>query len=183
MPTIKKQIMKKIALLLAVGTIALSVISCGKKEEEIKAPEGMMTLDLSKYGKTFIIFVPDSATNGKLEISEQPGGLLEVKVGKQFDIIIKEGEEDIAFRKTDLGNDDVYKIKQFFVDEPTAIAWEWAIGDMPSEFHFLTVQKVGNSAYTFEDNRNSDGSPFSKSSIEKMLESCKNIKPAPKKEE
>jgi hypothetical protein len=176
--------MKKITLLLAVGTIALSVISCGgKKEEEIKAPEGMMTLDLSKYGKTFIIFVPDSATNGKLEISEQPSGLLEVKVGKQFDVIIKEGEEDIAFRKTDLGNDDVYKIKQFFVDEPTAIAWEWAIGDLHSEFHFLTVQKIGNSAYTFEDNRNSEGSPFSKSSIEKMLESCKNIKPAPKKEE
>lgn len=176
--------MKKLNLLVITGTLLAFLFSAcnSKKDEEIKAPEGMRAVDLSKYGKTFIMFVPDS-TQGRLEITEQPGGLLEVKVGKQFDVIIKEGEEDIAFRKSDLSNDDVYKIKQFMVDEPTAIAWEWAIGDMPSEYHFVTVQKAGNSAYTFEDNRISDGAPFSKSSIEKMLESCKNIKPISKKEE
>lgn len=175
--------MKKLKVLISLSIASVFLMSCsGKKEEEIKAPEGMRTVDLSKYGKTFILFTPDS-TVGKLEISEQPGGLLEVKVGKQFDIVIKEGEEDIAFKKADLGNDDVYKIKQFFVDEPNTIAWEWAIGDLPSEFHFITVQKIGNSAYTFEDARNSAGAPFSKSAIEKMLESCKSIKPIPKKEE
>ena len=176
--------MKKLSLLFITGIGLLFLLSACKsqKDEEIKAPEGTRAVDLSKYGKTFIMFVPDS-TQGKLEISEQPGGLLEVKVGKQFDVIIKEGEEDIAFRKSDLSNDDVYKIKQFMVDEPTAIAWEWAIDDMPSEYHFVTVQKIGNSAYTFEDNRNSQSAPFSKSSIEKMLELCKNIKPILKKEE
>jgi hypothetical protein len=175
--------MKKIAAILMTSITLISLISCNsKKEEEIKAPEGMMVIDMSKYGKQFLLFVPDS-TFGKLEISEQPGGLLEVKVGKVFDIIIKEGEEDIAFKKADLGNDDLYKVKQFLVDEPTTIAWEWGIPDMPSEFHFLTVQKIGNYTYTFEDNKNSDAAPFSKSNIEKMLESCRNIKPVPKKEE
>ncbi|MCX7728156.1 MAG: hypothetical protein N2203_01680 [Bacteroidia bacterium] len=174
--------MKKVILSITVFTISLIFFSCGEKKEEIKAPEGMRITNLSSYGKPIILFVPDS-TQGKLEITEQPGGILEIKVGRQFDILVKEGEEDIAFKKADLGNDDVYKIKQFIVDEPNSIAWEWAIGDLPSEFHFISVQKVGNSAYTFEDNRNSDGAPFSRSAIEKMLDAVKNIKQATKKEE
>ncbi|GAB4206543.1 MAG: hypothetical protein Fur0023_16540 [Bacteroidia bacterium] len=176
--------MKKILLLVSVVAFSMSIVSCGgkKEEEEIKAPDGMRVVDLSKYGKPVTIFVPDS-TQGSLEINEQPGGVLQIKVGKQYDILMKEGAEDIAFKKADLGNDDVYKIKQFFVDEPSAIAWEWAIGDLPSEFHFICVQKAENNAYTFEDNRNSDGSPFSKSAIEKMLESSKTIKSIKKKEE
>lgn len=175
--------MRRLFLFASAISFTIGLISCGgKKEEEVKAPEGMRTVDLSSYGKLITIFAPDSA-QGKLEILEQPGGVLEVKVGKQFDILIKDGEEDIAFKKADLGNDDVYKIKQFFVDEPTAIAWEWAIGDMPSEHHFICVQKLGNTAYTFEDNKNSEGAPFSKSAIEKMMESCKNIKEAIKKAE
>ncbi|GIV29148.1 MAG: hypothetical protein KatS3mg028_0214 [Bacteroidia bacterium] len=106
--------MKKILLLVSVVAFSMSIVSCGgKKEEEIKAPEGMRIVDLSKYGKPVTIFAPDS-TVGILVITEQPGGILQVKVGKQFDILIKEGEEDIAFKKADLGNDDVYKIKQFF---------------------------------------------------------------------
>lgn len=175
--------MKKLSIFLMSILLSVGLISCGgDKKEEIKVPEGMQLIDLSKYGKVFTLFVPDS-TKGKLEIIELPGGILEIKVGKVFDISIKEGEEDLAFRKSDLGNDDVYKVKQFFVDEPTTIAWEWAIGDMPSEFHFISVQKVGNSAYTFEDTRNSDAAPFSKSAIEKMIESVKNIHPISKQEE
>lgn len=162
--------------------IAGLLVSCGgKKTKEITAPEGMRVVDLTPYGKTFVIFVPDS-TQGKLEIAEQPGGILQVKVGKVFDISIKEGEEDIAFKKADLSNDDVYKIKQIFIDEPNTLAWEWAIGDLPSEYHFITVQKAGQNAYTFEDTRNSDAAPFSKSAIEKMLESCKNIQYISKEE-
>lgn len=175
--------MKKLISFFISTSLIIGLASCGgDKKEEIKAPEGMRVVDLSKYGKVFTIFTPDS-TQGKLEIIEQPGGILQVKVGKIFDINIKEGAEDLAFKKADLGNDDVYKIKQFFVDEPTTIAWEWAIGDMPSEFHFISVQKVGNSTYTFEDNRNSDGAPFSKSAIEKMIESVKNIHPINKNKE
>ena len=142
----------------------------------------MRVVDLSQYGKPITMFAPDS-TQGKLEIYEQPGGVLQIKVGKNFDILIKEGEEDIAFKKADLGNDDVYKIKQFFIDEPTTLAWEWAIGDLPSEHHFISVQKIDNIAYTFEDNRNSDGAPFSKNAIEKMIESCKTIRKIKKQDE
>lgn len=183
MPKIKILNMKRIsALIIISGLTLISFFSCKSNKEEIKAPEGMRIVDMTKYGKQFLFFVPDS-TVGKLEILEQPGGLLQVKVGKVFDVIIKEGEEDIAFKKADLGNDDLYKIKQFFVDEPTTIDWEWSIPDMPSEFHFLTVQKVGNYSYTFEDNKNSDAAPFSRTNIEKMLESCRNIKPVSKKEE
>lgn len=175
--------MKKGLLLFGSLIFSILIISCGgKKEESVKVPDGMRMVNLAEHGKPIIVFAPDS-TQGKLEIIEQPGGVLEVKVGKQFDILIKDGEEDIAFKKADLGNDDVYKIKQFFIDEPTTIAWEWAIGDMPSECHFVCVQKVGNSAYTFEDNKNSEGSPFSKSAIEKMIEACKSIHPAVSKEE
>ncbi len=173
--------MKKTFLFVFITAFSLLIFSCGNKKEEIPpSPEGMQALDLSKYGKLFIIFVPDS-TKGHLEVTEQPGGILQVKVGKSFDMSIKEGEEDIAFKKADLGNDDVYKIKQFFVDEPNTVAWELAIGDMPSECHFISVQKAGNSAYTFEDTHNSEA-PFSKSAIEKMLESCKNIHPVSKAE-
>lgn len=175
--------MKKISLVVSLLAISIGINACGgKKEEETKAPEGMRIIDLSKYGMPITMFVPDS-TQGKLEITEQSGGVCQVKVGKQFDILIKEGEDDIAFKKTDIGNDDVYKVKQFFIDEPTTIAWEWAIDDMPSEFHFISVQKAGNAAYTFEDNRNSDGAPFSKSAIEKMIQACKTIREANKKRE
>jgi hypothetical protein len=53
--------MKAVYTLITVLALAIGVQSCGDKKEEqtkVEAPAGMITLDLSKYGKPFTIFVP-----------------------------------------------------------------------------------------------------------------------------
>ena len=78
------------------------MVSCGGKkaeQEPIVAPEGMNVLDLSKYGKPFAIFVPDT-TAAKLQITEQSSGALDIKVGTNFAITINEQAADIELKKT-----------------------------------------------------------------------------------
>ena len=55
--------MKKIISLFSAAVIISTLVSCGetkKPEEVIVAPQGMIVLDLTKYGKPFVIFVPAS---------------------------------------------------------------------------------------------------------------------------
>lgn len=165
--------MKKIiTLFLALAAIP-AITSCGgKKEEAIVAPEGMNVLELNKYGKPFAIFVPDT-THSKLVITEQSYGALEIRVGKNFAISINEQAADIDLRKKDVKEDEVNKLKSFIVEEPAAIMWESGITE--PEFHFLINQKIGSSEYSFEEIKNSE-STFGKEAIQKMFDSCKNIK-------
>ncbi len=172
---------KLLSIALACGLL-INLTSCKTaNKEEAKVPDGMMALDLSKFGKSFIIFIPDS-TKGKVEVTEQSWGALEIKVGQDFQISIKEGDEDLAFKKTDLQGDEINKVKQFHVDEPTTLLWESVIGEGTPEFHFISVQKVGNAAYTFEDIKSTDNKPFTKAAVDKMLESVKGITPTKKEE-
>ena len=166
--------MKKILSILSVALIAGLLTSCGGgKSEPIVAPQGMIALDLNNYGKSFVVFIPDT-TNVPFSIEENTSGALEIKVGKSFGISINEQAGDIAMKKEDLKGDDVNKFKSFLVDEPTAIMWESEI--TAPEFHFLVNMKIGESDYCFEDIRSTDNDPFTKESIQKMFDSAKNIK-------
>jgi hypothetical protein len=168
--------MKTFYSLITVLALAVTMQSCGGKKDDqqaVEAPAGMITLDLSKYGKPFTIFVPDS-TLGKLEITEQTWGALEIRVGKNFQMSITEDPGDIELRKTDIKGDEVNRFKSFVVEEPTTIMWESEI--TKPEFHFYSVQKLGNSTYVFEDIKSSEAEPFSKESVQKMLDSAKGLK-------
>ncbi|MES2515554.1 MAG: hypothetical protein V4580_15470 [Bacteroidota bacterium] len=166
--------MKKLVTLLSAFTLSLAIISCGGKEskENIEAPAGMVALDLSKYGKQFSIFVPDT-TAAKLEIVEQSWGALEIRVGKAFHMSVSEDPGDIELQKSDIKSNDVNIFKSFVIDEPLTIMWESEI--TKPEYHFYSIQKSGNNTYVFQDVVSTDGMPFSKEAVQKMVDSAKKI--------
>jgi hypothetical protein len=166
--------MKKIITLLSAFTLSMIIASCGGKDtaQNIEAPAGMVALDLSKYGKQFSIFVPDTVAS-KLEVTEQSWGALEIKVGKNFQLSITEDPGDIELRKSDIKSNDVNIFKSFVVEEPLTIMWESEI--TKPEYHFYSIQKVGANTYVFEDIVPADGTPLSKEAIQKMLDSAKKI--------
>lgn len=168
--------MKKLLSIISAIAIITSVQSCGDKKEEpaaVVAPAGMITLDLSKYGKPFTIFVPDTV-NAKMEIMEQSWGALEIKIGRDFQLSITEDPGDMELRKTDIQGDEVNKFKSFIVDEPTTIMWESEI--TKPEFHFYSIQKLGNSTYVYEDIKSTEGEPLSKEAVQKMVDAAKSMK-------
>lgn len=166
--------MKKLATLLSALTLSVVFVSCGNKEDkqDIQAPAGMVALDLSKYGKQFSIFVPDT-TAAKLEITEQSWGALEVKVGKNFQISITEDPGDMELKKSDIKSNDVNVFKSFVIEEPLTIMWESAI--TKPEYHFYSIQKAAGNSYVFEDIVPANGEPLSKEAIQKMVDSAKQI--------
>jgi hypothetical protein len=174
--------MKKLINLLSVAIITSTMISCGGKkaeQEPIVAPEGMNVLDLSKFGKPFAIFVPDT-TAAKLTITEQSSGALDIKVGTNFAITINEQAADIELKKKDIKEDEVLKFKNYIVEEPTAIFWESEI--VKPEFHFIVNQKIGTTDYSIEDLKSTETEPFDKATTQKMFDSGKNIKEIKKEE-
>ena len=167
--------MKKIISLFSAAVILSSLISCGekKKEEPIIAPQGMNVLDLSKYGKPFAIFVPDT-TKQKLSVIQQTYGTLDIKVGNDFAISINEQNADIETKKKDIKEDETNKFKSYIVQEPTAIFWESEI--VKPEYHFIVNQKIGKADYSFEDTKSTEAEPFTKEAVQRMFDSAKNIK-------
>ena len=79
----------------------------------------------------------------------------------------------MELRKSDIKSNDVNIFKSFVVEEPLTIMWESAI--TKPEFHFYSIQKIGNNTYVFEDVVPADGEPLSKDAIQKMLDSAKKI--------
>lgn len=166
--------MKKIFTILSVLAFTTLITSCngGDKKEQIQAPAGMVALDLSKYGKQFSIFVPDTTTS-KLTILEQSWGALEIKVGKNFQISITEDPGDIELKKSDIKSNDINVFKSYVVEEPLTIMWESQI--TKPEYHFYSIQKAAGNTYVFEDIVPADGEPLSKDAIQKMLDSVKQL--------
>jgi hypothetical protein len=166
--------MKKLLTLLSVLTLSAAFTSCGDKDskQDIQAPAGMVALDLSKFGKQFSIFVPDT-TAAKLQITEQSWGALEIKVGKSFQLSITEDPGDIELRKSDIKSNDVNIFKSFIIEEPLTIMWESAI--TKPEYHFYSIQKAGGNSYVFEDVVSADGEPLGKEAVQKMVDSAKSI--------
>ena len=106
--------MKKIISLFSAAVIISTLISCGetkKTEEVIVAPQGMIVLDLTKYGKPFVVFVPDT-TSAKLVVTEQQSGSLDIRVGKGFAISINEQAADFEMRKKDIKEDEINKFNK-----------------------------------------------------------------------
>jgi len=167
--------MKKIISLFSAAIIISSLISCGdkKKEEAIVAPQGMHVLDLTRYGKPFVIFVPDT-TAAKLSVIEQQSGALDIKVGKGFALSINEQAADIELKKKDIKEDEVNKFKSYIVEEPTGIFWESEI--TAPEYHFIINQKIGTTDYSFSEIISTESEPFGKEAVQKMYDSEKNIK-------
>ncbi len=166
--------MKTLLTFLSALTLSLAFISCGgnDKKEDIQAPAGMVALDLSRFGKQFSIFVPDT-TSAKLEITEQSWGALEIKVGKSFRISVTEDPGDIELRKSDIKSNDVNIFKSYVVEEPLTIMWESEI--TKPEYHFYSIQKAAGNTYVFEDIVSADGEPLGKEAVQKMLDSAKQI--------
>ena len=166
--------MKILVTLLSALTLSLTFISCGNKDakENIQAPAGMVALDLSRYGKQFSIFVPDT-TAAKLEVTEQSWGALEIKIGKNFRMSITEDPGDIELRKSDIKSNDVNIFKSYVVEEPLTIMWESEI--TKPEYHFYSIQKAAGNTYVFEDIVSADGEPLGKEAVQKMLDSAKQI--------
>lgn len=154
----------------------LSLPSCAvpdKNEEGRLAPQGMITLDLSQFGKPFAIFVPDTMTT-KLQITEQASGALDIKVGNSFAISIFEQTADLELKKSDLKSDELNKLKSFVVEEPGALVWESEL--VQPEFHFLINVNLAGNTYSMQDIVDNEVTPFGKEVIQKMYESCKNVK-------
>lgn len=169
--------MKRLTQIILVASVTTILISCsGKPKNEVIAPQGMNTLDLSRFGKPFSIFVPDT-TAAKLEVLEQSNGSLDIKVGKNFAISINEQPADIELRKTDIKGDEVNKLKSFIIEEPSAIIWESEITE--PEVHFIVNKKIGNSEYSFEDVRDPEAKSFGREAIQKMFDSSKNCNEIP----
>lgn len=166
--------MKKTVVLWSLIILSVGFNACGSKVEtnDAQAPAGMVALDLSKYGKQFSLFVPDT-TSSKLQIIEQSWGALEVKVGKAFHLSITEDPGDIELRKSDIKSNDVNLFKSYVTEEPLSIMWESEI--TKPEYHFYTIQKVGANTYVFEDVVPMDGEPIGKEATQKMFESAKTI--------
>jgi len=166
--------MHKTLITLFSSALIAAMVSCGgKKNEEILAPQGMHTLNLTRFGKPFVIFVPDTVAN-KMEIVEQSNGALDIKVGKNFAISINEQPADIEMAKRDIKDDEVNKLKSYITEEPNAIMWESEV--VQPEYHFLMNQKIGNSDYNFSDIRDTEANILGKDAIQKMFDSAKNIK-------
>jgi hypothetical protein len=167
--------MKKIIGTFSLALIIGNFISCSGKKEEvvINAPEGMNILDLTSFGKPFVIFVPDTST-AKLQIIQQSYGPLDIVVGNNFAISINEQAADIELKRKDIKEDEVNRFRSFVVDEPSAILWESQI--VSPEYHFLMNVKVGDRDYSLEDIKNTDAEPFGREAIQKMFDSAKNIK-------
>ncbi len=167
--------MKKILLLLVTPMI-LFFAGCGqsKTDETVESMPGMMEVTLKINGNILTVMVPDS-TKGKMEMVDQSWGATEIKVGKEFQISIAEGEGDIVLMKSDIAGNDVNKFKRFLKDEPGLLFWESEITE--PEFHFYMVQKVGTASYLIEDIKDEH---FNEKSVEKMMEAAKTLKEAPK---
>jgi hypothetical protein len=162
--------MKKILLLLAAPAILFFAGCGGSKTEETVTIPGMMQTTVTVNGNQLSIMVPDS-TKGKLEVVEQSWGATEIKVGKEFQISITEGEGDLALTKSDIAGNDVNKFKRFVKDEPTLLFWESQITE--PEFHFYTIVKPAAVSYVVEDIK---GEIFSEKAVQTMIDAAKTIK-------
>lgn len=165
-PMLKKLLLISIPVLFA-------VVGCNNSKKDDASVPGMSHYDLSNFGVPITLNVPDT-TKTKLELVAQGSGSIEIRSGKDFQIIITPGEGDFQLKKSDIASDDVKKFKRYVVEEPTTLIWESQVSGLEPEFHFFTVVKVGKDSYLIEDIK--DGDPFSEVAIQKMADAAKSIK-------
>ena len=167
--------MKKLVLGAIAACLSIVLIqSCGngaKAEREVPAKRNLV--DLSKYGKPFTFFVPDSTiAKGDIQITEQ-NYMLEVKRGRHFGLVIEEGEGNMEQLKTDLQGDEINKFKEWLVQEPNLLAWTSEI--TATESHFYAIVTVGNAKYVVKDLTSTDNEPYTADDVKLMVECVKSI--------
>ena len=168
------QQMKKVILLLIAPAIFFAA-GCGnsKKNDSNSSMPGMKEVQIKVNGTPLLLMVPSDSTKGKVEIVEQNWGATEIKLGKDFQISISEGDGNITLIKSDIAGNDVNKFKRYIKDEPTLLFWESQITE--PEFHFYSVQKAGKTSYVVEDIK---GEMFSEKGIQTMIDAGKSLKVA-----
>lgn len=172
MPTTNLNFQSKFLLVATMLVFTLWLIPGCTNKPEVSVPEGMQVLDLTRYGKPFLLFVPDT-TKVHLTITEQSSGALEIKAGNNFGIAINEQFADLELLKSDLKADEINKLKTIIVDEPEALFWESEI--VQPEFHFFVNKKINNAEYSFEDIKNTETDPFKKEAAQRMFNAAKSV--------
>jgi len=169
--------MKKIVLLIALPAVFILTSCGGAKTEETVSIPGMMETEIVINGNKLSVMVPDS-TKGKLESLDQQWGATELKVGKNFQISIEEGEGDIVLAKSDIAGDDVFKLQRYIKDEPTIIFWESKNDNLPdSRFHFYAVIKSGEKSYIVRDVESGDA--YTEKDVQSMVDAANTLKLKP----
>jgi len=163
--------MKKIFLLIIIPSVLLLTNCKNQKSDDVNnSTSGIRQVQIKINGNSLSLMVPDS-TKGKVEVVDQSWGATEIKVGKDFQISISEGEGDIALKKSDIAANDVNKFKRYVKDEAGLLFWESQITE--PEFHFFCIQKVGTTSYNVEDIK---GDIFSEPAVQSMIDAVKSMK-------
>lgn len=139
-------------------------------EENKLAPN---EISLTQADFPVVVTVPENTDIKKVKIEPQTWGGIEITVGENFQIQIASGQGNIALRKSDLANDDLYKV-EYLVDNNNAIVYRKYIPDTDlQEYHFYIIAKTSSGYYEVED---IPGNQFSKNAIMKMFDSAKKLK-------
>ncbi len=164
--------MKKFLILLITPIIIL-LGGCGNSNKDANSSvlPGMMEVKIKVNGTPISLILPSDSTNGRMEIVEQNWGATEIKIGKDFQVTISEGEGYIPLTKGDISGNVVNKFKRFVKEEPNLLFWESQITE--PEFHFYSVQKVDKTSYTVED---INGDIYSEKAIQTMIDAAKTLK-------
>ena len=94
----------------------------------------------------------------------------------ELDLVIKPPVENAKPKpelKLEVQKQEVKPELPFIIEEPLTIIWESEI--TKPEYHFYSIQKIGNNSYVFEDVVSPDGTPLSKEAVQKMVDSAKTI--------
>ena len=164
--------MKKFLILLITPIIIL-LGGCGNSNKDANSSvlSGMMEVKIKVNGTPISLILPSDSTKGRMEIVEQNWGATEIKIGKDFQVTISEGEGNIQLTKGDISGNVVNKFKRFVKEEPNLLFWESQITE--PEFHFYSVQKVDKTSYIVED---INGDIYSEKAIQTMIDAAKTLK-------
>ena len=166
--------MKKLFFIFALPLTVL-ISSCGNtKTNDEESTEGMREVSVIILDDSISVWVPTNI-QGTLEITPQAWGATEIKIGENFQISIEQNEGDVSLQKSDIEDDDVYKLQRYLTDEPALLFWESKIPEMDnSTFHFYTIINIGNTPYLIKDV--DSGEAYSESDIKAMIKSAKTLK-------
>ena len=126
----------------------------------------LVKLDLSSVGMPLTIDAPEGATAMK----EETAGIIRVQHSANFELNINANAVNIAERRKKAVEDEIFKLKQFFVDEADTLFYET---DMygSRQFRFVTNVKVAGKSYTISQHVPRD----TKASIELMLQCARSL--------
>ena len=157
--------------------VLLFAYACSPSANEESLPPGKMRLDLSPYGKSFSMVIPDSASND-FSITENNAQLeircVNKKVNLNFAVVVEEGEGNVNLIKSDIQSDDINRFVRFLSEDSSMIVWESAI--TTPEFHFYAVIRSENSAYVIRDLISTDNEPFTEKQILEMVSALKGVR-------